>query len=129
MLGDNCEEVAETLFRTGCVYVKLCDYERGILYLKESLRVRENNNSSEEDSVALCQHQIGIAYDALGQYEDAILWFSSALKLYQEQTTGLDDSSISTFISSPKIISTILRDLGHSYDAKGDVNKALEYYL
>lgn len=128
MLGDNSEEVAETLFRTGCVYVKLCEYERGILYLKESLRVRENYNSIEKDGVVLCQHQIGIAHDALGQYEDAILWFSLALKLNQEQTTGLDDSSITTSISNPKIISIILRDLGHSYDAKGEVNKALEYY-
>lgn len=107
--------IAAALTNLGYSYIYAPDKSKALLYLKKSLLISRNNDFKEKklcESDALCN--LGLLYEKLGDYANAIYYYSLTLDIDKEGNKMGEAQTLS--------------DLGRIYKLQGNLKKALQLF-
>lgn len=97
------------LNQLGLVSNQLKEYDKALSYLKEALKIIDNNDIQNNDhQKSICLSNIGLVYESLKDYNKAIYYYKIALKVEDLKK------------SSPTLYSNILDNLAYSKLQKRD---------
>ncbi|WP_319479379.1 tetratricopeptide repeat protein [uncultured Draconibacterium sp.] len=118
LLANNDYLEAQSLNLMGVVYRRRSAIKTALEYYNRALRVAEGSTNSDnymQKSIAISTEGIGGLYRALGQYEEAILFYKKSLH-YEEQLNSLLGMSINH------------HNIGKTYGLMGEYNSALYHH-
>lgn len=112
--------VADALNCIGLYYYYIDLYDKSINSYRQSIRISRSLKSRM--AFAKSQYGIGNIYRFTGESDSALVYFSHAINLYQNEIM-LDSSSI----AAQKGLSATYDKIGNIYASRGDYGKSLEY--
>ena len=118
LLANNDYLEAQSLNLMGVVYRRRSAIKTALEYYNRALRVAEGSSNSDnymQKSIAISTEGIGGLYRALGQYEQAILFYKKSLH-YEEQLNSLLGMGINH------------HNIGKTYGLMGEYNSALYHH-
>ncbi len=111
------ETVANLDERLGNIYRSLGEYSKALLWLEQSLAIREKVLGLEHPDTATSYNNIGAVYQAQGEYSEALRYYQKALAI-REKALGLEHPDTATSYNN----------IGEVYRSIGEYNEALGYH-
>jgi tetratricopeptide (TPR) repeat protein len=103
-LGNNHEDVAETLFGIGIVFEKRRDYGAAMKAYSDCLRIRSSNFGSDSLAVAQVVVNIGVVRGNKGDLSGALKSWNKALSIYRKHGLGDDDALVATVLGHQTLV-------------------------
>ena len=108
-LGNNHEDVAETLFGMGIVFEKRRDYNAAMKAYSDCLRIRSSKFGSDSMEVAQVVVNIGVVRGNKGDFPGALKSWKKALSIYRKQSLDDSDPLVATVIGHQNLANTLQR--------------------
>lgn len=102
-LGNNHEDVAETLFGMGIVFEKRRDYGAAMKAYSDCLRIRSSKFGSDSMEVAQVVVNIGVVRGNKGDFSGALKSWNKALSIYRKQGLGDDNALVATVLGHQRL--------------------------
>ena len=102
-LGNNHEDVAETLFGMGIVFEKRRDYGAAMKAYSDCLRIRSSKFGSDSMEVAQVVVNIGVVRGNKGDFSGALKSWNKALSIYRKHGLGDDDALVATVLGHQRL--------------------------
>ncbi len=116
IFGDQSEEVAASYNDLGLVYSQ-SDADKALEYFEKALPIYEKLHGKDHFKIAIASTNIGLMYNNLELYGDAINNFETALAIWKKiYPNGHPNEAI------------VLSNLGRTYSRMGNNKVALEFY-
>lgn len=111
-LGNNHEDVAETLFGMGIVFEKRRDYGAAMKAYSHCCKIRRSRFGSDSMEVAQVIVNIGVVRGNKGDFTEALKSWNKALAIYRKH--GLEDSDalVSTVIGHQSLATVLIENRG-----------------
>lgn len=116
LFGENSEEVVASYNNLGTIYLT-SDPDRSLDYYEKSLGVYQRLHQGNHPKLAIANTNIGIAYNQLELYGDAINSFESAKKIWEK-----------IYPDGHPNLAIVLQNLGSAYAKQKNPKVATEYY-
>ena len=107
-------KVADISLNLGKMYLKICNYDKSIMYFKNSKNLYEKLN--DKKGILMSIMGVGLVHNGLCDFKKAIVFLENSLKIAKEIGDKAGESKCYT-------------NLGNAYQSLGDFRKAIEFYL
>ena len=115
-LGDTTSYI-ENLSRVAVIYHYISTYDSAIYYNKLVVNSKFHSKNKEDlDYLATAYNNLGISYQAMGNYDTAMMYYTKTISIYEK-------------LGDKRPIGTILSNIGDVLLMKGENSSALDYYL
>ncbi|MGN0639074.1 MAG: tetratricopeptide repeat protein [Huintestinicola sp.] len=112
-------ELATTMNDIGIVKLNQGDHENALDSYKRSLQIRENTPGAKDSDIAYSYHNIGTAYQKMGNFELAKTYHEKALEIRRERLN---------YPNYHPDVSASLAHIGNDYLGMGDFENAKKLY-
>ncbi|PIN67654.1 MAG: hypothetical protein COV98_02080, partial [Candidatus Altarchaeum sp. CG12_big_fil_rev_8_21_14_0_65_33_22] len=105
-------KVADISLNLGKMYLKICNYDKSIMYFKNSKNLYEKLN--DKKGILMSIMGVGLVHNGLCDFKKAIVFLENSLKIAKEIGDKAGESKCYT-------------NLGNAYQSLGDFRKAIEF--